>query len=134
MAKSSVEIGLQLLEENYTEAGVDCYFIRAPLPRQGCLCVRGMSEGNPPARLRLRPVEITRVNLSRCCDSNRWLDRTQDHVRLRGRWSYPAFAARAFLPSSCASRCASFLSAASGMRSEERRVGKECRSRWSPYH
>src|SRR5690348_18123856 len=25
-------------------------------------------------------------------------------------------------------------SAASGSRSEERRVGKECRSRWSPYH
>src|SRR6185312_16712743 len=24
--------------------------------------------------------------------------------------------------------------AASGTRSEERRVGKECRSRWSPYH
>ena len=24
--------------------------------------------------------------------------------------------------------------AVSGMRSEERRVGKECRSRWSPYH
>ena len=24
--------------------------------------------------------------------------------------------------------------AAQGMRSEERRVGKECRSRWSPYH
>src|ERR1041385_8327594 len=23
---------------------------------------------------------------------------------------------------------------ASGLRSEERRVGKECRSRWSPYH
>ena len=23
---------------------------------------------------------------------------------------------------------------ASGARSEERRVGKECRSRWSPYH
>ena len=22
----------------------------------------------------------------------------------------------------------------SGKRSEERRVGKECRSRWSPYH
>ena len=21
-----------------------------------------------------------------------------------------------------------------GIRSEERRVGKECRSRWSPYH
>src|SRR2546430_14558558 len=24
--------------------------------------------------------------------------------------------------------------AATGLRSEERRVGKECRSRWSPYH
>ena len=24
--------------------------------------------------------------------------------------------------------------AARGLRSEERRVGKECRSRWSPYH
>ena len=24
--------------------------------------------------------------------------------------------------------------AANGIRSEERRVGKECRSRWSPYH
>ena len=23
---------------------------------------------------------------------------------------------------------------AAGIRSEERRVGKECRSRWSPYH
>ena len=26
------------------------------------------------------------------------------------------------------------LNAANGLRSEERRVGKECRSRWSPYH
>src|SRR3712207_9596200 len=26
------------------------------------------------------------------------------------------------------------LAASSGIRSEERRVGKECRSRWSPYH
>src|SRR3712207_9085645 len=25
-------------------------------------------------------------------------------------------------------------SAIAGLRSEERRVGKECRSRWSPYH
>ena len=25
-------------------------------------------------------------------------------------------------------------SKAEGLRSEERRVGKECRSRWSPYH
>ena len=26
------------------------------------------------------------------------------------------------------------LAEADGKRSEERRVGKECRSRWSPYH
>ena len=26
------------------------------------------------------------------------------------------------------------LAALGGLRSEERRVGKECRSRWSPYH
>ena len=26
------------------------------------------------------------------------------------------------------------LAVISGIRSEERRVGKECRSRWSPYH
>ena len=26
------------------------------------------------------------------------------------------------------------LSPKKGLRSEERRVGKECRSRWSPYH
>src|SRR2546422_10958864 len=29
---------------------------------------------------------------------------------------------------------ASVLAAYSATRSEERRVGKECRSRWSPYH
>ena len=28
----------------------------------------------------------------------------------------------------------SFINAFTGQRSEERRVGKECRSRWSPYH
>ena len=27
-----------------------------------------------------------------------------------------------------------FITPASKLRSEERRVGKECRSRWSPYH
>src|SRR3712207_9512944 len=32
------------------------------------------------------------------------------------------------------STCANFLEKVNSMRSEERRVGKECRSRWSPYH
>src|SRR2546422_7224639 len=30
--------------------------------------------------------------------------------------------------------CVTPMSAVNGPRSEERRVGKECRSRWSPYH
>ena len=33
----------------------------------------------------------------------------------------------------CLSLCLS-LSLSLSLRSEERRVGKECRSRWSPYH
>ena len=33
-----------------------------------------------------------------------------------------------FLPDDCTCRMARWI------RSEERRVGKECRSRWSPYH
>ena len=30
--------------------------------------------------------------------------------------------------------CVEMLNAGYEVRSEERRVGKECRSRWSPYH
>ena len=49
---------------------------------------------------------------------------------------------RPLLLRSTSSRCAGSVivahgpscSAACGIRSEERRVGKECRSRWSPYH
>jgi hypothetical protein len=54
MAKSSVKAGLRLLEENYTEAGVDCYFIRAPLFEQSCPSGLRRSEGNPRARPRLK--------------------------------------------------------------------------------
>src|SRR3712207_8978568 len=41
-----------------------------------------------------------------------------------------------FVPASVTARPGDVLvfRAASGARSEERRVGKECRSRWSPYH
>ena len=33
-----------------------------------------------------------------------------------------------------AQACEKAIAAGDRMRSEERRVGKECRSRWSPYH
>ena len=34
----------------------------------------------------------------------------------------------------CTAELAPAIQAAAQRRSEERRVGKECRSRWSPYH
>src|SRR3712207_9104105 len=37
-------------------------------------------------------------------------------------------------PTSTASSAATLAAGSSAPRSEERRVGKECRSRWSPYH
>src|SRR5260370_1523729 len=43
---------------------------------------------------------------------------------------------RAIVPLAAGSVAAGFFALAGGAwaRSEERRVGKECRSRWSPYH
>ena len=42
-------------------------------------------------------------------------------------WNYPLLTLSERLPFCLGSGC-------SAIRSEERRVGKECRSRWSPYH
>jgi len=41
---------------------------------------------------------------------------------------------RAFDPTGSNARCGSDVLSVNELRSEERRVGKECRSRWSPYH
>src|SRR5256885_12453694 len=42
---------------------------------------------------------------------------------------------RAYIGETCpAAKNGRWLSGLSASRSEERRVGKECRSRWSPYH
>ena len=38
------------------------------------------------------------------------------------------------VPAQDAALCADVLLESDRRRSEERRVGKECRSRWSPYH
>ena len=50
---------------------------------------------------------------------------------LRGMWDSPQAGARTRVP--CAGR-QTLKHCATRERSEERRVGKECRSRWSPYH
>ena len=39
-----------------------------------------------------------------------------------------------FINSKCYSQCIKKADMSKQLRSEERRVGKECRSRWSPYH
>src|SRR5260221_11892272 len=59
------------------------------------------------------------------------LDRPSEKTRTVAR---PARARRIVF---CASQATQDLAAAAAgayLRSEERRVGKECRSRWSPYH
>src|SRR5688572_31211187 len=50
---------------------------------------------------------------------------------LDGRPSIPPGSAR---PTAEQARVTVMRERAAGRRSEERRVGKECRSRWSPYH
>src|SRR2546429_3163246 len=44
------------------------------------------------------------------------------------------FSAIDICPISSSCSVAHFLALGVSLRSEERRVGKECRSRWSPYH
>ena len=52
------------------------------------------------------------------------LDLAAAHARDRG----------AELPFAAGQAVAPAVEQREGIRSEERRVGKECRSRWSPYH
>src|SRR5690349_23189707 len=59
-----------------------------------------------------------------------------------GAWKPVEFSASTKSSRNCALRCrsrgpasfSSWVPARCCLRSEERRVGKECRSRWSPYH
>jgi cytochrome c2 len=53
------------------------------------------------------------------------------HMHLKGSGHGPELAGPNFLAQWGARSTADFISF---NRSEERRVGKECRSRWSPYH
>ena len=48
--------------------------------------------------------------------------------------THPNVAALVFIAAFAPDRNESVSTLLAGFRSEERRVGKECRSRWSPYH
>src|SRR3989454_11725914 len=60
--------------------------------------------------------------------------RLQAYEPVPGAHAYTAFMAWLALYGSEAEVAAGFLVNFAAWRSEERRVGKECRSRWSPYH
>src|SRR2546427_10613928 len=61
-----------------------------------------------------------------CPKERRWehLETAEQKAQARGWWRAPS------IERSCPERYLPPF----GERSEERRVGKECRSRWSPYH
>jgi len=56
------ECRVRPLEENYTEAALDCEFIRMQLPGQDCPGPSVGRKENPPARLRLIQVETIPAN------------------------------------------------------------------------
>ena len=89
----------------------------------------------------VRGIGVDVVQVSRIADS---LERFGDRMRRRlftdsereycerHKDPLPHYAAR-FAAKEAASKALG-TGIAGGVRSEERRVGKECRSRWSPYH
>src|SRR5256886_3506109 len=62
-----------------------------------------------------------------------WLATMEEFFRRRSRVMPPNNKKQAMLPTT-AEVIDNPIGTACGFRSEERRVGKECRSRWSPYH
>src|SRR2546422_10635915 len=100
-------------------------------PRRSDRCGRAHSTGGRTGRSAVRPARGVVVVCHRCVADGRPLNRAHSVVIMEARGL-----ARA-------DRCSSAVEIKSlmypnlkglGMRSEERRVGKECRSRWSPYH
>ena len=70
-------------------------------------------------------------------DNDKYLKMQSEHIRERigqfGNKLYLEFGGKLF-DDYHASRVLPGFEPDSKLRSEERRVGKECRSRWSPYH
>ena len=63
-----------------------------------------------------------------------WAVEEQRHGDVLGRWASLADPAFDYPASLARFRDGYSVPVDVGVRSEERRVGKECRSRWSPYH
>src|SRR5215217_2851937 len=87
-------------------------------------------------RVRTRNASVVNLEALRLHSSMRWADehmtgRVKDSIP---RPRQPVLQRATGLPGTtwCCTSC--WPTCCRGQRSEERRVGKECRSRWSPYH
>src|SRR5215467_11687905 len=100
-----------------------------------------MTKNNPEIVLALCYHILPHCNLS----SVFFFSSRRRHTRLQGDWSSDVCSSDLFfeflqweadrqLAAAAKAGRASGLSIGLYRRSEERRVGKECRSRWSPYH
>src|SRR2546423_15090470 len=92
----------------------------------GCVPARGENAAHGE---RVRPA----IDGSACAGAAVPLARGQSDLRFAGE-PRPQFRARALARRIVATRGTETLALQAPPRSEERRVGKECRSRWSPYH
>src|SRR3712207_3615525 len=70
----------------------------------------------------------------RFADESRNLADLEVRSRMAGRWSMAAVQTSFAVMPALVYLFAGFSPSSVTIRSEERRVGKECRSRWSPYH
>src|SRR2546430_12413739 len=120
------------------EAGEGLFAVRHLIPSAlPCFCVCFFQAEDGIRDLTVTGVQtcalpiLTRFEISRTApNSTRARTLMYSAIRLN-----PAFrrASRPFLPTGITESLRPLL-ARKNSRSEERRVGKECRSRWSPYH
>src|SRR2546426_10896484 len=90
-------------------------------------CVDSPGAGRSPFLL-VACCQVTSV----ACDKGPGSDKRKSSATSRADDDNPGFMAR--VCQKLAEKAFSQFGNSFGRRSEERRVGKECRSRWSPYH
>src|ERR1035437_5820366 len=89
---------------------VNCHVVRA------LVCAQNYTAEKAKMQDRLWLLQPVEMHLPRAC---------------RTRWRLGAWLKQKYIPRTATHARASWRTP---NRSEERRVGKECRSRWSPYH
>src|ERR1043166_7822456 len=101
------------------------------LPRTESAAQR-ISRQSPPPHCRLGFARKMRFEVKRIADERE--ERSDVGKRVKPIWRNAGMRAAEPLLNQRSRRCENEVRQAQCDRSEERRVGKECRSRWSPYH